>query len=174
MRGRSLLPFVAAAAAGVFGAWLMGMFETAGPAAGEVSGRDNLLSLAGFFICLGSLVAGVFLLRRVLPPITRAEMVGWGVVRERGRSSFVRAGVVRGLLVGLYTLVALALWNYARGEPVYRGLGWRELAIYPLLLLVIVIGSWYSAVRVWAANENAYEKVMGDAPAEVRAGPTPE
>ena len=173
MRGRSLLPFVAVAAAGVFGAWLTGMFETAGAAAGEVSGWDNLLSLAGFFIFLGSLVAGVFLLRRLLPPITREEMVGWGAVRERGRSRFVRAGVVRGLLVGLYSLVALALLNYVRGEPVYRGLGWGEFAFYPLLLLIIVIGSWYSGVRVWAANEDAYRKMMGDAPAEVGAERTP-
>lgn len=173
MRGRSLLPFVAVAATGVFGAWLTGMFETAEAAAGEVSGWDNLLSLAGFFIFLGSLVAGVFLLRRLLPPITRTEMVGWGVVRERGRSRFVRAGVVRGLVVGLCSLVALVVWDYVRGEPVQRGTGWSELAIYPLLLLIIVIGSWYSAVRVWAANEHAYQQMMGDAPAEVSAERTP-
>jgi hypothetical protein len=173
MRGRGLLPFVAVAAAGVFGAWLTGMFETAEAAAGDVSGWDNLLSLAGFFIFLGSLVAGVFLLRRLLPPVTRAEMVGWGAVRDQGRSRFVRAGVVRGLLVGLCSLVALVLWDSVSGEPVHRGPGWGEIAVYPLLLLIIVIGSWYSAVRVWAANEDAYRKLMGDAPAEVRAEPTP-
>jgi hypothetical protein len=165
MSGRSLLPFVAVAAAGVFGAWLMGMFETAEPAAADISGWDNLLSLAGFFIFLGSLVTSVFLLRRTLPPITRAEMNAWGPVREPGRRRFVRAGVVRGLRVGALSLAALFLWNYLRGELFKSGFSLRELVIYPLLLLIFVIGCWYDAVRVWAVNEDAYQKLMGGAPA---------
>ena len=174
MSGRSLLPFVAVAAAGVFGAWLTGMFETAESAARDVSGWDNLLSLAGFFIFLGSLVASVFLLRRTLPPISRAEMVSWGAARGQGRSRFVRSGVVRGLFVGLYSLAAIVLLNYLRGEPASREFGWTEVAFYPLLLLIIVIGAWYNAVRVWEVNERAYKQLLGDAPAERRAEPTPE
>ena len=174
MSGRSLLPFVAVAAAGVFGAWLMGMFETAEAAAADVSGWDNLLSLAGFFIFLGSIVTSVFLLRRALPPITRAEMNAWGPVRERGRSRFVRAGVVRGFRVGLLSLTILFLWHYLRGEVFKGGFDFKEFIIYPLLMLILVIGAWYGAVRDWAVNEEAYMKLIGDAPAGRRAEPARE
>ena len=178
MSGRSLLPFGAVAAAGVFGAWLMGMFETAEPAR-EVSGWDNLLSLAGFFIFLGSLVTSVFLLRRTLPSITREEMTAWAPVREQGRSRFVRASVARGFRVGLLSLAGVALWNYLRGEWFKGGFDFKELIIYPLLLLIFVFAAWYGAVRDWAVNEDAYQKLIGgardaDAPAEGRAEPTPE
>ena len=170
MSGRSLLPFVAVAAAGVFGAWLMGMFETAESAAVDVTGWDNLLSLAGFFIFLGSLVTSVFLLRRILPPITRAEMVSWAPVREQGRSRFVRARVARGFRVGLLSLAGVALWNYLRGEWFKGGFDFKELIIYPLLLLIFVFAAWYGAARVWAVNEEAHRRLIDVAsPADAQA-----
>jgi len=174
MSGRSLLPFVAVAAAGVFGAWLLGMFGTS-ESVGEVSGWQLLKAFAGFLLLLGSLVAGTFLLRRALPPITRAEMVGWGAVREQGRNRFIRAGVVRAFRTGLLSLAALALWNYLRGEWFKGGFDFKEFVIYPLLLLIIVFGAWYQAVRVWAVNEEAYQKLLGGArAADGQAEPTPE
>jgi len=179
MRGSSLLTFVAVAAAGVLGAWLLGLFGPSGPAVGDASGHDTLVAFAGFLLLLGSMVWFTFLLRRALPPITRAEMVGWGPVREQGRSRFVRAGVVRGFCTGLLSLAALALWNYLSGGWFKGGFNFKEFAIYPLLLLILVIGSWYSAVRVWAVNEEAHRKLIDgatppDAQAEGRARPMPE
>jgi hypothetical protein len=164
MRGRSLLPFIAVAAGGVFGAWLMGMFETGEPAR-EVSGRDNLVSVAGFFLFMGSIVVSGFLLRRVLPPITRAEMVAWGDVRERGRSRFVREAAARGLRLGLISLAGIILWNYLRGETNFGRFGAQEVILYAALLLIMVFAAWYAAVRDWAVKEEAYNKLIGDAPA---------
>jgi hypothetical protein len=159
MRGRSSLPFIGVAAAGVFGAWLMGMFESGEPAV-EVTGRDNLVSLAGFLIFLGSLVAGGFLMRRALPPITRAEMVAWGPVREQGRRRFIRKSLARGLFTGLLSVGGVIVWNHLRGEPLTG-----NLFVYALLLLIIVFGVWYAAVRDWAVNEAAYQKLVGGAAA---------
>ena len=163
MSGRkSPLPFVAVAAAGLFGAWLLGMFETE-PAPDDASGGSVLTALAGFIILLGSIVAFTFLLRNALPPITRPEMVAWGPVWERGKSRFVRANVVRGLKVGLLSLASIILYEYLRNEPGDRVYGVQQVILYLALLLIVVGGVWYNASRVWAVNEEAYNRLVGGA-----------
>jgi hypothetical protein len=160
MGGRnSLLPFVAVAGAGVFGAWLLGMFETGETtAATEVSGVDMLLAFAGFLLLLGGLVGLLFLLRRALPPIGRAEVNAWVSVREQGKARFVRRSVRAGLLYGLFVFGGLFVYHSLRGDR-FDG----DVTVYAALLLIFVIGAWYHAVRTWAINEEAYKQVSGEA-----------
>ena len=170
MSGRnSPLPFVAVVASGVLGAWLTGMFETREPA-GDVSGADVLLSLFGFFLFLGSLVCLMFLIRRALPPISRAEMAAWGAVREQGKSRFIRNGVARGFSTGLLSVAGIVLYDHLRGEAVIRGLG-----LYAILLLIIVFAAWYGSSRIWGRNEAAYQTLVGaETPADRREESDPK
>src|SRR5215212_9004948 len=99
-RRNSILAYMTLIALGVLGAVLIGLFEGEEPT-GDISGLDMLLSFVGFFIFLGALIGIVLVIRQNMRPMSQEEIVGWEIIRKRGKRSYIRNAIVRGILFGL-------------------------------------------------------------------------
>jgi MFS family permease len=149
--------FAALVVSTLLGAWLTGLlgFLGIGDPLGSISGWGSLLWLVGFLMFISSLGGLVSLISRLLPPISREEMVAWNETRKQGRSSFLRRAASRGIVLGFVISSLVLLTGLARGKPFNYGV-WS----YALLVPIYVFANVYGAYRTWNNNERAYEKLM--------------
>ena len=140
--------------AGVLGAWLAGLFEPATPSA-EISGPQLLLAFLGFFLLVGSLIGVVLVFRRNQHSTHKPDMSDWEVVREKGRSSYIKSALLKGTLLGLVAISWPVLSDYRNGN--FRNQSLNSLWIYIAIMLLCVFGGYYAANRTWDANERIYK-----------------
>ena len=160
-RRNSILAYMILIALGILGAWLVGMFEGEEPA-GDISGLEVLLSLVGFFIFLGALIGIVLVIRQNMRPMSQKEIAGWEIIRKRGKRSYIRNAIVKGILFGLLGIswpVMSDFWK-VKSFSLIRDSIW----IYVALFLVCVFAVFYAAIRTWDANERDYEALATSQP----------
>jgi TRAP-type C4-dicarboxylate transport system permease small subunit len=157
----SILAYVILIALGILGAWLIGMFEGETPAE-DISGLDMLLSFVGFFIFLGALIGVVLVIRQNMRPMGQGEIAGWGIIRKRGKRSYTRNAIVKGMLFGLIGIS----WPVVSDFPKVKSFSLilDSIWIYGALFLVCVFAAFYAAVRMWDANERDYEAIAPPQP----------
>ena len=154
-RSTSALAYIILAASALLGSWLMGLFESE-QAAKEVSRADLLRSLFGFFLLVGSLIGGVLVTRRNMREMSRDELAVWELIRQTGRRTYVRAAVVRGCVLGSITASLIALYQLKD-----RRLEGKDAIAFVILFLIYALGTYYMAVKTWAANEDALTRWEG-------------
>ncbi len=160
-RRNSILVYVILIALGILGAWLVGLFEGEKPAE-EISGLDMLLSLAGFFIFLGALIGVVLVIRQNMRPMSQEEIAGWEIIRRRGKRSYIRNAIVKGVLFGLIGITGPVMSDF--WEVKSFSLVMDSVWIYIALFLVCVFAAFYAAIRTWDANEREYEALAPPRP----------
>ena len=153
-RRNSILAYMILIAFGILGAWLVGMFEGEEPAK-DISGLDMLLSFAGFFIFLGALIGIVLVIRQNMRPMSQKEIVGWEIIRKRGKRSYIRNAIVKGILFGLIGISWPVMSDFFKTKSFSLILD--SIWIYVALFLTCVFAAFYAAVRIWDANERDYE-----------------
>ena len=150
----------------IFGAWLNGQFT------GSVESLSFLRLFSGLVIMIGALVGIVLLIRRGLRPMDKRELAVWGVVRGRGKRSYIRSAALKGVLFGLVS-ISWPIINDLRKARLTSD----SLLVCVALFLTCVFGMCYAAIRIWDANEKAYEVLAPPVPQHnngVRPTPHPE
>jgi TRAP-type C4-dicarboxylate transport system permease small subunit len=160
-RRNSVLAYVILIAFGILGAWLIGMFEGEKPAE-NISGLDMLLSFVGFFIFLGALIGIVLVIRQNMRPMSRKEIAGWEIIRRRGKRSYIRNAIVKGILFGLIGISWPVISDFWKVKSF--SLIMASIWIYAALFLVCVFAAFYAALRIWDGNEKAYEALIQSKP----------
>lgn len=149
----SIVAFAILVSLGLFGAWLVGLFETTSPSA-NVSGGDLLVAVFGFLILVAALIGIVLLIRRYLQHNPERDMTEWKTIRKQGKQRYIRAAIVKGIFLGLVFLLPLIAY-YPKINSFGPGL--NRFWIYATLFFAAIFGSYLAAVRTWKANERDYE-----------------
>ena len=136
---------------GIFGAWLNGWF---------VDSVDELSFprlISGLLVLFGAMVGFALLLREDIRQTNQGQMAAWAVDRQRGKRSYVRSAIGRGLCLGATFFIFHVAIDYWRSGSFRLALDlfW----IYIALFLVVVFASYYAAIRSWGAKERDYEVI---------------
>jgi hypothetical protein len=156
----SIIGFAVFVSLGFFGAWLVGIFETTNPSE-NVSGRDLLVAFLGFLNLVAALIGIVLLIRRYLRHSTEGDMTEWKTIRKQGKERYIRAAIVKGILLGLVFLLPLIAY-YPKVNSFGPGL--NRFWIYAALVVASVFSFYLAALRTWNAKERDYK-------ASVQSGP---
>lgn len=136
---------VALLAVGIFGAWLVGIFEGETNPTKEVTLLDLTLSFFGLVIFCAATV-GVFLLfswnRK---PMTAAQGIAWEHVRATGKWSYVLNFTLRAsAIIALAMLILVSIDRFT------------NLKIYAVVSAGIIGCIIYAGIRFWGYYEAEY------------------
>lgn len=151
-RTKSIIVCVILIAVGIVGAWLVGLFEGDGPR--DISGLEFLSVIFGFVLFLAALIGIVLVIRQNIGPMSESDISEWEIVRKRGKRSYVRKGLLKGILFGLLGVLFPLISVINLGLPV------NSLWILGVVLLTGVLGGYYAAIKKWDSNEKDYEALV--------------
>jgi hypothetical protein len=151
-------------AVSILGAWLVGLFEGDSPQR-NISGLEFLSVIFGFLLFIAALIGIVLLIRQNIGPMTESDISKWEILRKRGRRSYVRKGLLKGILFGLLGVSFLLIGVINLGLPV------NSLWVLGVILLTSVFGGYYGAIRKWDSNEKDYEAFVDSRPSQAYGSP---
>jgi prolipoprotein diacylglyceryltransferase len=151
-------------AAGIFGAWLLGMFDALyqsmfGRTATvrDVSFLDLVLIFAGLIIFCAAGLGFVLLLVRNRKPMSEKQGIAWETVRTKGKWFYVRNFVIRASMTTVPAVLILAFINY------WQGTLKENLTTYVFITIAATGCVIYAALNSWWLCESEYKSLQSRA-----------